>query len=179
MPTGSSPGLSIRPATEKDIPGILAIYNDAILHTTAVYDYKPHTLDMRQAWFADKQKNNIPLLVAEADGMITGFASYGPFRAWAAYKYSVEHSVYVHEGYRQKGIARKLLSALITAAQQREVHTMIAGIDADNTVSLHLHRQLGFRETGHFKEVGYKFGKWLDLVFMQLVLPHNFEPKEG
>lgn len=168
----------IRPAVVEDVADILTIYNDAILNTTAVYDYKPHTLEMRLKWFNEKQSNDIPVLVADVSGVVAGFASYGPFRAWAAYKYSVEHSVYVHPGFRRRGIARKLLQELIHQATQREVHAMIAGIDAENKSSIDLHQQVGFVKTGQMKEVGYKFGKWLDLVFMQRILQNTFEPRE-
>ncbi len=169
---------TIRTALQADLPGILTIYNDAILNTTSVYDYKPHTIEMREKWFNDKRNANLPVLVAEAGGSIAGFASYGPFRSWAAYKYSVEHSVYVHENFRRKGIARALMKELIRMAAKKEIHTMIAGIDAENTVSIALHQQLGFVQTAHMKAVGYKFGKWLDLVFMQLMLPGSFNPVE-
>lgn len=168
----------IRPAVTEDIKGILTIYNDAILNTTAVYDYKPHTIDMRLNWFKEKQSNNIPVLVSDVSGTVAGFASYGPFRAWAAYKYAVEHSVYVHPDFRRCGIAKKLLQELIHQATQREIHTMVAGIDADNKLSLDLHQKLGFEKIGQMKEVGYKFGKWLDLVFMQRILQNTFEPRE-
>lgn len=169
----------IRTATKKDLPGILEIYNDAILNTTAVYDYKPHTPAMREKWFEDKVKAGIPVLVAEQDKRVAGFASYGQFRAWAAYKYSVEHSVYVHPDFRRQGIAKKLVLELIEIAKQRNVHTIIAGIDADNAISINLHKVLGFKETGHFAEVGYKFGRWLDLAFLQLILKSNFTPDEN
>ena len=168
----------IRKAVEKDLPDMLDIYNDAIVNTTAVYDYKPHTLDMRKKWFEDKAKNNIPVLVAETDHQISGFASYGPFRAWAAYKYSVEHSVYVHQNFRRQGIAKKLLQVLIEEVKQKDLHTIIAGIDASNSVSIHLHKQLGFEEAGCIKQAGYKFGKWLDLLFMQLILENDLHPSE-
>lgn len=169
----------IRIATENDLPAILDIYNDAILNTTAVYDYTPHTLVMRREWFAAKQKNGFPVLVAEHGGMVAGFASYGPFRAWAAYKYTVEHSVYVHPEFRRRGIAKQLMARLIEYAKQENVHTIVAGIDADNSVSIHLHRQLGFEQVAHFREVGYKFGRWLDLVFMQMILDPPASLPEG
>jgi L-amino acid N-acyltransferase len=170
--------LIIRHATEKDLPGILEIYNDAIINTTAVYDYKEHTQEMRVKWFQEKKQNNFPVLVAVVENKIAGFSSYGWFRTWAAYKYSVEHSVYVHPDFRRRGIAKKILQRLIDEAKQKEVHTMIAGIDANNTISLELHKQLGFEQTAHMKQVGYKFGKWLDLIFMQLILNNSLEPKE-
>ena len=169
----------IRQATEKDLTGILEIYNDAIVTTTAVYDYQPHTIEMRKKWFEEKVKNNIPVLVAECNNQVAGFASYGPFRAWAAYKYSIEHSVYVRPRFRRQGIAKKLLNELIEAAKQKEIHTIIGGIDAANLISIHLHKQFGFEQIADFKDVGYKFGKWLDLKFYQLILPNNFQPKEN
>jgi len=171
--------MNIRNATEDDLPGILEIYNDAIINTTAVYDYRPHTLDMRMAWFKEKKEKGIPVFVADNNGQVAGFASYGPFRAWAAYKYSVEHSVYVHTAFRRQGIAKQLMQVLIEHIKQKEIHTVVAGIDANNAVSIHLHSQLGFVEAGHFKQVGYKFGKWLDLTFMQLILKNNLQPKEN
>lgn len=172
----NSSDLIIRQASIKDAGDILDIYNDAILNTTAVYSYEPHTLEMRLEWLEDKSRNNIPVFVCETDKKVTGFATYGPFRAWAAYQYTVEHSVYVHKAYRQQGIARALLSHLIETIKQKPVHTIIAGIDADNIASISLHQKLGFAEIGTFKQVGYKFNKWLDLKFMQLILDNNFRP---
>jgi phosphinothricin acetyltransferase len=169
----------IRSATSSDLPAILDIYNDAIINTTAVYDYKPHTLEMRQKWFDDKMEKGIPVYVADINDAVVGFTSYGPFRAWPAYKYSVEHSVYVHTAFRNQGIARKLLIELIEAVKTKNVHTMIAGIDGDNAASIHLHKQLGFDDAGYFREVGYKFGKWLNLRFLQLILNNNLHPTEG
>ena len=159
-----------REATIEDLPSILEIYNDAILNTTAVYDYKPHTLEMRKQWFDAKQQQGFPVFVAEEDGEIVGFSSIGPFRAWEAYKYSVENSIYVKEGCRGKGIGKLLLKPLIEAARQLNLHTIIAGIDATNEVSIKLHAQFGFEEVAYFKQVGYKFGRWLDLKFMQLIV---------
>jgi L-amino acid N-acyltransferase len=169
----------IRPATHNDLDSILAIYNDAIAHTTAVYEYQSQTMDARINWFEDKLKNNVPVLVADRGNIVAGFISYGPFRAWKAYKYTVEHSIYVHPDHRQQGIAKKLLTALLEAIKEKEIHTLIAGIDAENAASIHLHRQFGFEEIAHFKQVGYKFGKWLDLKFYQLVLQNKFEQAES
>jgi len=169
----------IRSATSPDLKSILDIYNDAIISTTAVYAYKPHTLAMRQQWFDEKMQNGIPVIVADINGTVVGFTSYGPFRAWPAYKYSVEHSVYVHRDFRNQGIARKLVIELIEAVKTKNVHTIIAGIDSDNAVSIHLHKQLGFEDAGYFREVGYKFGRWLDLRFLQLILNNNLRPTDG
>src|SRR5476651_1206633 len=168
----------IRKANVNDMQGILDIYNDAIINTTAVYQYETHTLAMRLEWFEDKLKKDIPVWVAEVDGSIAGFASYGPFRAWQAYKYTIEHSVYVHPNFRRRGIAKILLQQLINEVRQKPIHTIIAGIDADNAGSINLHQQFGFEETAHFKQVGYKFGKWLDLKFFQLILQNSFQPNE-
>jgi L-amino acid N-acyltransferase YncA len=161
----------IREAEEKDLWGILEIFNDAILNTTACYDYEPHTLEMRKAWFKEKQESGHPVFVAEMKGKIAGFASYGYFRrAWVGYKYSVEHSVYVHQNFRRKGIARKLLVMLIEAARKNDFHAIVGGIDADNAASIKLHAELNFIEVAHFKQVGFKFNRWLDLKFFELVL---------
>ena len=160
----------IRLAEEKDLPQMLEIYNDIILNTTAVYDYEPHTLEMRKQWFKTKQQQGFPVFVAEEENNIVGFSSFGPFRVWAAYKYSVENSVYVKSSEREKGIGKLLMPPLIDAAKKLNMHTIIAGIDATNEASLKLHRSFGFEEVAHFKEVGYKFGRWLDLKFLQLVL---------
>lgn len=160
----------IRTATEEDLSEILYIYNDAILNTTAVYNYVPHTLEMRKEWYEQKQKDGFPVLVAVQNKKVTGFSTYGHFRAWAAYKYSVEVSVYIHPEYRGKGIAKLLYPVLIEQARQQQFHALIAGIDASNIASIKLHEQFGFKTVGLFKEVGYKFDQWLDLQFMQRIL---------
>ena len=162
--------ITIRHATENDLPEILVIYNEVILHTTAVYDYEPHSLEMRQQWFKTKQEQGFPVFVATEKDRIVGLSSIGPFRAWAAYKYSVENSVYVASDCRGKGIGKLLISPLIEAAKQLKLHTIIAGIDATNESSLKLHTHFGFKEVAHFKEVGYKFDRWLDLKFLQLMI---------
>jgi len=162
--------IQIREAIQDDLPQLLTIYNDIILHTTAVYDYEPHTLEMREAWFKTKQEQGFPVFVAEEDGKILGFSSIGPFRAWAAYKYSVENSVYVSAKQRGKGIGKLLIPPLIDASKKMGMHTIIAGIDASNEASLKLHKSFGFEEVAHFKEVGWKFEGWLDLKFLQLIV---------
>jgi phosphinothricin acetyltransferase len=160
----------VREATIDDLPQILDIYNDAIVNTTAVYDYEPHTLEMRKQWFDTKKQQGFPVFVAEEDGTICGFSSIGPFRAWAAYKYCVENSVYVKQDQRGKGIASKLMQPLIDAAKQLGLHSIVSGIDATNDISISLHKKFGFVEVAHFKEVGYKFDRWLDLKFLQLIV---------
>ncbi|MFL9483367.1 GNAT family N-acetyltransferase [Chitinophagaceae bacterium LWZ2-11] len=168
----------IRRAVREDLPQMLDIYNDVIINTTAVYNYQPHTLEMRTAWFEDKAKANHPVFVAAIGDVIAGFSSYGPFRQWAAYKYTIENSVYVHKDQRGKGIARKLMQPLIDDAIKQEYHAMVAGIDATNEASIQLHKSFGFEEVAHFKQVGYKFGKWLDLKFLELVFETPKEPRE-
>lgn len=171
--------ISIRTALASDLPQILAIYNDIILHTTAVYSYDIHTLDMRRQWYADKQKTGFPVFVAESEqGEIAGFSTLGPFRAWQAYKYTVENSIYVAAGLRGRGIGKQLLKPLIGAATKMDMHAIIASIDAANEASLHLHSSLGFEEVAHFRQVGYKFGRWLDLKFLELILEGPKQPTE-
>jgi len=162
--------INIRNATENDLQPMLDIYNEIIMNTTAIFQYDPHTLEQRKEWFAQKKKENYPVFVAEENNMIVGFSTFGQFRNWQAYKYSVENSVYIKADQRGKGIGKLLLQPLIDAAKQMRLHTIIAGIVADNEASMALHQKFGFVEVAHFKEVGYKFDKWLDLKFLQLML---------
>ncbi|UOB19311.1 GNAT family N-acetyltransferase [Abyssalbus ytuae] len=160
----------IRNALEEDIPHILNIINEAIINTTSVYDYAPRTLQTQTEWFNKKINDNMPVVVGEIDGKVIAFGSYGIFRPWEGYRFSVEHSVYVDKNHRGKGLGKKLLKQLIEKAKLQGYHTMIAGIDATNLASISLHEKFGFKEAGRFKEVGHKFNTWLDLVFMQLML---------
>jgi len=169
----------IREMKETDLGEVLEIYNDAILHTTAVYDYRAHSLEDRKGWFNQKTEGGYPLFVFEEDGKVLGFATYGPFRAWPAYKYSIEHSVYVHKEARKKGIGTKLLKALIECAEEESYVTLIAGIDSTNKGSILIHEKLGFTYSGTIKKAGYKFEKWLDLAFYQLELKGPESPVEG
>jgi len=165
--------ITIRGANEADLPAILDIYNDVIINTTAVYSEKPHTLQIRTNWFSDRINNNFPVFVADADGRVAGFSSFGHFRAWPCYRYTVEVSVYVDTLFRGRGISKLLLRALIERAMEMNIHAVIAGISADNQVSINLHRAFGFEEVANFKEVGYKFGRWLDLKFFELMLSNT------
>lgn len=157
-------------ARREHLQDILNIYNDAILNTTAVYTYKPQTLDMRELWYSQKLEEGYPILVYELDNKAVGFATFGPFRDWPAYKYSIEHSVYTEANYRKKGIATALLNELIAIAKKKEYMTLIAGIDATNETSIALHRKFGFSYVGTIHKAGYKFNRWLDLAFYQLEL---------
>jgi L-amino acid N-acyltransferase len=162
--------VNIRSATLDDLQGILDIYNHAILNTTSVYSEHPHTYEMRLTWYNDRISSGFPVFVAEAAGQVVGFSTFGHFRVWPCYRYTVEHSVYVHIDHRGKGISKLLLQPLINRAREMNLHAMIAGIDGENDVSYQLHRSFGFVEVAHFKEVGFKFGRWLDLKFMELIL---------
>jgi phosphinothricin acetyltransferase len=171
--------IHIREAREADLPVLLAIYNHVILNTTAVYTYEPQTMEARKAWYAEKLRSGYPVFVAEEEGIVVGFSSYGPFRAWPAYKYTIENSVYVTEEQRGKGIGRLLIQPLIDSAREKDYHAIIAGIDAANKASIRLHASFGFEEVAHFRQVGFKFGRWLDLKFMQLLLDTPERPVEG
>lgn len=162
--------MEIREAQRRDLSIILDIMNDAILHTTSIYDYEIRSAQFVENWFNKKQLDNFPVLVAEINGNAVAYGSYGIFRAWDAYKFSVEHSIYVQKKFQGHGIGKQLLIALINRAKHDGYHTMIAGIDAANQKSYDFHQKFGFVETGRMKEVGYKFDRWLDLVFMQLML---------
>ncbi len=161
----------IREAGEKDLESILEIYNDAILNTTAVYTYKIQTLEERKKWYEKKKQEGYPVMVFKENGRTVGFASFGPFRDWPAYKYTIEHSVYVHRDYRNQGIATMLMKEIIKIADEKEYATIVAGIDAANEGSIKIHEKLGFEYSGKITKAGFKFGKWLDLAFYQLNLP--------
>jgi L-amino acid N-acyltransferase YncA len=160
----------IRFATKEDLPAILEIYNDAILNTTAVYTYEAQTLENRVQWFDTKTANSEPIFVYELDNKAVGFATYGSFRDWPAYQYTIEHSIYVDKDYRGNGIAQKLLTELLTDVKAKGYKTIVAGIDATNDKSIHLHKKFNFSYSGTITNVGYKFDQWLDLAFYQLDL---------
>jgi L-amino acid N-acyltransferase len=157
-----------RHATAEDVPGILEIYNEVIANSTAIYTETPVTLDNRLAWMEDRLAKNFPVLVEEDAQGIAGFASFGDFRVWPCYRFTVEHSVHVRADVRGTGIGGNLLKSLIPIAAEQGKHVMIAGVDASNTNSIRFHEKLGFKKVAHFEEVGFKFGRWLDLVFLQI-----------
>jgi phosphinothricin acetyltransferase len=160
---------TIRVATEADLPAILAIYNDAVMKTTAIWNEAPSTLESRLAWFAERRKAGFPVLVAEDEGVV-GYGSFGEFRPFEGYRYTVEHSVYVLDAAQGKGLGKLLLAALIEEARGMGKRVMVGAIDAANYASLALHETMGFEETGRMPGVGEKFGKRLDLVLVQLTL---------
>ncbi len=160
----------IRDATGADLGHILAITNQAIAETTALWTITPATMAVRGAWMAERTAAGFPVIVAEADGVVAGFGSYGPFRPHDGYLHTVEHSLYVDPACQGQGHGRALLAALVARARGQGKHVMIGGIEAGNAASLALHRAAGFSDAGTLHEVGRKFDRWLDLTFMQLVL---------
>ncbi|UBH15441.1 GNAT family N-acetyltransferase [Macrococcus armenti] len=160
----------IRLTTQHDLPKILDIYNHAIVNTTAIYTYEKTTLLERKQWMQQKENDGFPIFVFEVEGVVAGFATYGPFRNFPAYKHTIEHSIYVSPYYRHMGIGEKLLEHLITSAREEGYKTMVAGIDSENKGSIYLHKKFGFTYNGTIKSVGYKFNKWLNLDFYQLLL---------
>ena len=162
--------IAIRPYQTEDTQAILDIINYNILHSTALYDYNIRTYEQQKAILDDKLAKNFPVIVAEANGQVVGFGMYSEFRFREAYKFTVEHSVYVANDYHGKGIGNLLLAELITLAKVQKLHTMIAVIDAENQGSVLFHEKFGFETVGIIKESGYKFNRWLHSVFMQLIL---------
>jgi L-amino acid N-acyltransferase len=167
-------------AYDANAAAILAIFNDAIANSTALYEYKPRTMETMKAWFATKEANRFPVIGAvDEKGALMGFASYGSFRAFPANKYTVEHSVYVEKTHRGKGVSLVLMEAIIQKAQEANLHTLIGGIDAANEVSIALHKKLGFSHAGTIQHAAFKFGRWLDLAFYQLILDTPLNPEDG
>lgn len=165
---------------ERHADAILAIFNEAIVNSTALYDYQPRTLQNMVSWFDAKRAGNFPVIGVEDEaGSLLAFASYGTFRGWPAYKYTVEHSVYVQKDHRGQGLGRMVLRELIAAARRNDVHAMIGGVDAANAGSIALHERLGFKHAGTLPQVGFKFGRWLDLAFYQLLLDTPAHPCDG
>lgn len=162
--------ISIRNASLEDVPKILAIVNHAIEHTTSNYLYEKLPLATQILWFEDKIAKNFPVIVADDDGIVVGFGTYGTFREKIGYQYTVEHSVYVADDCIGKGVGSLLLTELIQLAKSESYHVMVGGIDAANKDSIAFHKKFGFTENGVLKEVGFKFDQWLDLQFMQLIL---------
>ncbi|HET7628216.1 MAG TPA: GNAT family N-acetyltransferase [Bacillales bacterium] len=162
--------IEIRTARAADLPGILAIYNEVVQHSTATFDLEPQTVEERRAWF-DAFDDRHPFLVAvDDDGTIAGYSYLSVFRGWPAYAGTAESSVYVHKDYQGRGLAERLMLELLGAAKTLGYHVIVAGISNDSLPSAALHRKLGFEKVGCFKEVGWKFGEWQDVCFYQLTL---------
>ena len=162
--------IQLRAYKTEDTHAILAIINYNILHSTALYDYNVRTVEQQKSILEDKVAKGFPVIVAELEGIVVGFGMYSEFRFREAYKFTVEHSVYVNNEYHGKGIGKLLLEALIKKAKNQKLHTMVAVIDAENQSSVAFHEKFGFKTVGIIKESGYKFDRWLDSVFMQLIL---------
>ena len=162
--------IEIRSATKNDVSQILEIYNDAILHTTAVYYDEPFSLPEWNEWFDAKMKNNFPVFVATENNTVAGFSTYGHFVERIGYRFTIEHSVYVAEKFRGQGISKPLMQAIIDDAKQKKYHVIIGKIDAENKASIELHKKFGFKEVGYLKQAGFKFNRWLNVSIMQLML---------
>jgi len=159
--------IEVRDAIADDLPAILEIYNDVIATSTAIYSDVPVTLEERRQWWRSRTAQGYPVLAARDAHGVAGFATFGDFRAWPGYRFTVEHSVHVRANGRGQGVGTLLVQALLPRAAALGKHVMMAGVDADNAASIRFHERLGFERSGHLREVGYKFGRWLDLVFLQ------------
>lgn len=170
--------MSIRFASKEDCAAIAEIYNHAVLHTAAIWNDQTVDAENRISRYEARQLMGYPVLVSEENGVVTGYASFGDWRNFDGFRHTVEHSVYVHPEHQGKGLGRALLSRLIDEARACGKHVMVAGIESQNQASLHLHSLLGFKTTAQMPQVGTKFGRWLDLTFMQLQLDDRREPDD-
>ena len=162
----------VRQATRDDLPGILGIYNEAVLNTTASYDYEPSSLETRTAWYDEHVRGGYPVFVAEDEsGRVVGWSSLSPFRTRFGYRFTAEDSVYVASDRRGKGVGTLLLTPLIESARAKGLHAIIAAVDADNEPSLRLHSRFGFEKVARLPQIGFKFERWLDVVYLELLLP--------
>jgi len=161
--------ITIRPANPTDLPAINDIYNHYVLHSTCTYQTEPETIEARRAWFTAHGPPH-PITVAEQSSRIVGWGSLSRFHARAAYSRSVENSVYVHPDHQRQGIGRALLTDLIARARALGHHTIIAGIDAEQAPSVAIHAAHGFEQVALLKEVGFKFNRWLHVIYMQKML---------
>ncbi|WP_087691624.1 GNAT family N-acetyltransferase [Pandoraea sp. PE-S2R-1] len=162
------PAVTVRDATDADLAVIRDIYNDAVEHTTAIWNEIVVDLDNRREWLTARLAKGFPVIVAQRGDDVLGYASYGDWRAFDGYRHTVEHSIYIHQNARGGGVGEALMRALIERARAANIHVMIASIEAQNAPSIRLHEKLGFRTVGVFSEVGTKFGRWLDLTCMEL-----------
>lgn len=170
--------MQIRDAVQSDFEHITAIYNEVLTHTTAIYNDRPSTVEERISWWRSRTAQGFPVLVAADGTQIAGFASFGDFRAWPGYRFAVEGTVHIHSGFRGQGVGTDLLNALLARALALGKHVMIAGVDSENAASLRFLERFGFERAGHLREVGYKFDRFLDLVFLQYWITPPLNPKE-
>jgi len=159
--------MQIREATISDFDAITEIYNQVVLTSTAIYNDRPVAIEDRLAWWSARREKGYPVLVAETDEVVMGFASFGDFRAWPGYRFTVEGTIHIRAESRGQGVGSALLEELIRLAREMGKHTMIAGVDAENTASLRFLTRFGFEQVAHFREVGFKFDRFLDLIFLQ------------
>jgi phosphinothricin acetyltransferase len=170
MRAAMSAALTVRDATEDDLQGLVAIYNEVIANSTAIYSYLPVTLEDRREWWRTRTAQGYPVLVVRDAAGVAGVATFGDFRAWPGYRFTVEHSVHVRADGRGRGIGTLLVQGLFPRAAALGKHVMIAGVDAANAASIRFHERLGFQRSGHLRQVGYKFERWLDLLFLQRMI---------
>ncbi len=170
MDRGNHTGTAVHDASEADLEGLVAIYNEVIANSTAVFTSTPVSMDERRRWWQARTAQGYPVLIVRDEHGVAGFASFGDFRAWPGYRFTVEHTLHVRADARGRGIGTQLLHALMERARACGKHVMVAGVDADNAASIRLHQRLGFTQEGRLREVGYKFERWLDLVFLQRAL---------
>lgn len=162
--------MDIRDAVEADIPAITAIYNEVILHSTAVFNDAPVSEEDRVGWWRARVAQGYPVLVAEDGENVLGFATFGDFRPWPGYRFTVEGTIHIAAGARRSGVGAALLDVLVERARTMGKHVMVAGVDASNVASLQFLERSGFERVGHLREVGYKFEQFLDLIFLQYTL---------
>ncbi|WP_133518149.1 GNAT family N-acetyltransferase [Curtobacterium flaccumfaciens] len=163
-------GVVIRDCTPADLDVVHALHVDAVLHSTAIWQEEPHPRSYFDGWLAERQADGYPVVVAEVDGQVAGYATYSQWRPHQGYRLTVEHSVYVVEAFRGRGIATTLMAELVARATAEGRHVMMAGICSTNTGSIALHERLGFTTVAVVPEVGRKFDRWLDLTMMRLPL---------
>ncbi|WP_426150338.1 GNAT family N-acetyltransferase [Pseudomonas sp. DC3000-4b1] len=170
--------IEIRDASPADLPGILEIYNDAVANTTAIWNEQSVDLANRQAWYDLRQQQRYPILVAVSEDQVLGYASFGDWRPFEGFRHTVENSVYVRDGQRGLGLGAKLLAPLLERARACDKHVVVAAIESGNQSSIRLHQRQGFEITGQMPQVGVKFGRWLDLTFMQCTLNPGARPPQ-
>ena len=161
--------IRIRLATTSDLDRINEIYNHYVLHSTCTYQEEPHTAEERVRWFHEHGPLH-PVTVAEVGERIVGWGSLSRFHSRSAYRFSTENSIYVDHTWHRKGIGGRLLADLIERARQAGHHTIVAGIDGEQSASVAIHAKYGFERVAHLRHVGFKFNRWLDVIYMQVML---------
>jgi phosphinothricin acetyltransferase len=159
--------MQIRDAVQADFEQVTAIYNEVLTNSTAIYNERPATVEERVSWWRSRIAQDFPVLVAADGAHIAGFGSFGDFRAWPGYRFTVEGTVHIHAGSRGQGVGTELLNGILARAKSAGKHVMIAGVDSENAASLRFLERFGFERAGQLREVGYKFDRFLDLVFLQ------------